>query len=78
MYQNIVYIDDEIDMHAFTHISWVDREGGGGSRGSGHPLKNHKNKGFLSNTRPDFLKDHKATRPALSVGPSSASPRIAI
>ena len=31
--------------------------GGGGGRGSGpppHPLKNHKNIGFLSNTGPDL------------------------
>ena len=30
--------------------------GGGGDRGSEPPLKNHKNKGFLSNTGPDPLK----------------------
>ena len=30
--------------------------GGRGDRGSGPPLKNHKNKGFLSNTGPDPLK----------------------
>ena len=28
----------------------------GGNRGSGPPLKNHKNIGFLSNTGPDPLK----------------------
>ena len=27
------------------------------------PLKNHKNIGFLSNTGPDPLKNHKATKP---------------
>ena len=32
------------------------RGGGGGDRESGHPLKNHKNIGFLSNTGPDPLK----------------------
>ena len=46
----------------------------GGDRGSGPPLKNHKNIGFLSNTGPDPLKNHKATKPALNVGQSSAPP----
>ena len=47
-----------------------------GSRGgqvSGPPLKNYKNIGFLSNAGPDSLKNHKATKPAFNVGPSSAS-----
>ena len=37
------------------------RGGGGGDRGSGPSLNNHKNIGFLSNTGPDPLKNHKAT-----------------
>ena len=46
-----------------------------GSRGEGGPgvgplLENHKNIGFLSNTGPDPLKNHKATKPAFNVGPS--------
>ena len=36
------------------------------------PLKNHINKGFLCNTGPDPLKNHKATKPAFNVEPSSA------
>ena len=32
------------------------------------PMKNHKNKGFLSNTGPDHLKNHNATKPAFIVG----------
>ena len=35
-------------------------------------LKNHKNIGFLSNTGQYPLKNQKATKPAFSVGPSSA------
>ena len=54
----------------------------GGSKGGGtvgpDPLENHKNIGFLSNTDPDPLKNHKATKPAFSVGPSSARQRNAI
>ena len=49
--------------------------GGGGGRGSGTPLKNHKNTGFLRNTKctgPDNLKNHKATKPALNGGPMMA------
>ena len=50
----------------------------GGSRGGTGgpdpppPPKNHKNIGFLSNTGPDPLKIHKATKPACNVGPPSA------
>ena len=46
-------------------------EGGGGGRGPYSPLKNHKNKGFHSNTGADSLKDHKATKPVFNVEPSS-------
>ena len=42
----IVYVD----------IMCGSRGGGGGGRGSGLPLENHKNIGFLSNTGPDPLK----------------------
>ena len=45
-----------------------------GDRGSGPPLKNHKNIGFLSNTGPGPL----ATKPAFNVGPTSARQRNAI
>ena len=55
------------------------REGGGGGfRGSGPPLKNHKNIGFPCNTGQDPLKNYKATKPAFNVGPSSAHQRNAI
>ena len=40
-------------------------------RGSGIPLKNHKNIGFSSNTGPDPLKNRSLTKPAFSVGPSA-------
>ena len=41
-------------------------------------LENYKNIGFLSNTGPGPLKNHKATKPAFNVGPSSARLRNAI
>ena len=50
----------------------------GGDRGSGSPLKNHKNIGFISDTGPDPLKNHKAAKPAFNVGSSSARQRNAI
>ena len=50
----------------------------GGDRGSGTPLKNHKNIGFLCNTGPDPLKNHNPTKPEFNVGPSSACQRNAI
>ena len=42
------------------------------------PPENHKNIGFLSNTGPDPIKIHKATKPAFNVRPSSARQRDAI
>ena len=56
----------------------ADPEGGGEGKGSGPPLKNHKNTGFSSNTGLDPLKNHKATKPAFNVGPLSARQRNAI
>ena len=44
-----------------------------GERRSGpfpSPLKNHKNKGCLSNTGLDYLENHKTTKPAFNVGPA--------
>ena len=48
--------------------------------GTGGPdtLRNYKNIGFLSNTGPDPLKNHKATRPAFSDGQPSSRQRSAI
>ena len=49
----------------------------GGTRrvtGGPDPLENQKkNIGFLCNTGPDPLKNHKATNPAFSFGPLSAT-----
>ena len=51
-----------------------------GDRGQGPPppLENHIAIGFLSNTSPDTLDNHKATMPAFNVGPSSARQQNAI
>ena len=43
----------------------------------GTPLK-YKNIGFLSNTGPDALKTHKATKPAFNAVPPSARQQNAI
>ena len=55
----------------------LSRRGGGGGCRDDSP-ENHKNIGFLSNTGPDPLKNHKATKPAFKVEPSSARQRNAI
>ena len=47
------------------------RGGGGGGQGVQTHLENYKNIGFLNNTGPDPLKNHKATKPEFYVGPSS-------
>ena len=54
----------------------IQRGGGAGVRP--FPLKNHKNIGFLGNTGPDPMENHKAYKPALNVGPPSACQRNAI
>ena len=55
-------------------------ESRGEDTGSGTPLplKNYKNIGFLSNTGPDPLKNHKATKPAFNVRATSARQRDAL
>ena len=60
------------------HFTWAGPEGGQGSGPPPRLITNHKSIGFLSNTGPDPLKNHKATKPALNVGPSSARKRNAI
>ena len=57
-----------INFHAGTYMD--------GSRGD--TGENRKNIGSFSNTGPDPLKNHKATKPAFNVGPSSAHKRNAI
>ena len=58
------------------------RGGGGGDRRSRHPPpppeKSKKNIGFLGNTGPDPLKNHKVTKPVFNVGPSLACQRNTI
>ena len=49
-----------------------------GGTGGLDPLENYKNIGFLSNTCPDPLKNHKAIKPAFNAEPSSARQRNAI
>ena len=56
-------------------LSWADPERG---TGGPDPPENHNNLGFLSNTGPDLLKNHKATKSAFKVGPLSARQRNAI
>ena len=58
-------------MYFFKVLHWRVQRGEGGPDPP-PPLKNHKNIGFRCNTGPDPLIDHKATKPAFNVGPSSA------
>ena len=51
---------------------------GGGGAGGLVPLENHKDIGFLSKSGPDPLKNHRATKLAFNVAPSSARQRNAI
>ena len=59
-------------------MTCADPEGGGGGQGVRTPPEKSQKIGFLSNTGPDPLKNHKATKPAFTVGPSSARQRNAI
>ena len=57
----------------------ADPEGGGGGGGvRTPPLEKSQNLEFPFNTGPDPLKNHKSTKSAFHVGPSSASQRNAI
>ena len=47
-------------------------------RGSGTPMKNRKNIGFLLQYWPGSSENHKTTKPAFNVGSSSARQRNAI
>ena len=47
--------------------------GGGGGQGVRTPLENHKKIGFLRSTGLDPFKNHKATKSAFNVGPSSVN-----
>ena len=62
----------ETACNRFVQKSCADPEGG---QGVWTPLKNHKNVGFSSITVLDPLKNHKATKRAFNVGPSSACQR---
>ena len=58
-------LKDQYSFNAMRGFSGV------GGRGSGYHPENLKAKGFLGNTGPDPLKNHKATTPAFNVGPLS-------
>ena len=58
------------------YLTSADPEGGTG--GPDPPLEYHKNIGFHSSTGLDPLKNHKASKLAFNVGPSSARQRNAI
>ena len=60
----------KVQYSPFIARSWAGPEGGGGGQGVWTPLINHKNIGFHSNTAPDALKNHKATKPGFNVEPS--------
>ena len=49
-------------------VPWAELEWGHGVK---IPLKDHKNIGFLSNTGPDTLENHYATKAAFNVWPPS-------
>ena len=71
-------ISSKISSAGVIHKQVRIQRGGGGGRGSRPhrtPLKNHNHIGFICNTGPDPLKNHKATKPAFNVGPSSARQR---
>ena len=59
-------VDVSVIFGKLHHSTCADPDGGQGVR---TPLENHKNIGFFSNTGPDPLKNHKATKPAFNVGP---------
>ena len=51
-------------------MTCAEPDGVGGNMGSGTSLENHSNIGFLSNTGPDPLKNHKAAKPEFNGTPA--------
>ena len=49
---------------------------GGGGAGAPDTREKSQNVGFFSNTGPESLKNHKATKPEFNVGPSAARQRF--
>ena len=68
----LVVVNSERPYNAIQALSCADPEGEQGVQTN--PLKNHKNIGLLGNTGQDPLENHKATKPAFNVGPSSNHP----
>ena len=67
-------------MHIYNEITPLaacgSRGGGGGQRVKTAPhMKKTKKIGFLSNSVPDPMEDHKATKPAFNFEPQSALER---
>ena len=74
--KNTIDMDNSLGIDVLMR-SCADPEGGQGVRTPPPPLKTNKNIGFLSNTGPDPLGNHKDTKPAINLGPSSARQRNA-
>ena len=76
MFLELIYRFDRpqknVQNYPVATTNYMKQHGGGGDRGSGPPLKNHKNIGFLSNVGPDSLKNLKSIKPAFNFVHSSA------
>ena len=76
--------DDVISFNCYNNIKRKYKPCMRGPRGGGGPdpptptLNKYKNIGFLSNTDPDPMNNHKDTKPAFNIEPSSARQRNAI
>ena len=81
LFSLLIYIMDKLVYYCLIYTpkcSVMCGSRGGGGTGGLDPPEKSQNIGFLSNTGPDPLKNHKATMPAFNVGPSSARQRNAI
>ena len=58
--------------------AWADPDGGGATGGPDPPPEKSQKYRISCNAGPDPLKNHKATKPAFNVVPSSARQRNAI
>ena len=58
--------------------AWADPEREEETGSPDPPVRNHKNIGFLRNVGRDALKNHRTTKPAFNVRPSSARQQSAI
>ena len=79
IYLSTLIVETQQFNQQYHALTCADPEGGGGGGAGGpDPPDKSPQKRFLSYTGPNTLKNHKDTKPAFNIGPSSVHQRNAI